>query len=609
MNHQEIQEAAKRYIAAEEDKTFSGEVQKLLDQQDWDELADRFYMDLEFGTGGLRGVIGGGFNRINPFVIARVTTGLARYTNKEGMSRPDGSRAAVIAYDSRRYSREFALSAALVFAGNGIKAYLFSNLRPTPELSFAVRELNASVGVMVTASHNPPQYNGYKVYWGDGAQVLAPHDTAIIDTVMAVKPDEIVSLSEQEALDKGLLEYIDKEIDDKFIAMVKRQSVQPDLLKEKGSEVTAVYTPLHGTGAIMVEPVLSQLGVHVITVPEQREPDGEFPTVDFPNPEEAAAMKMALDLGRKEKADIVLGTDPDADRLGIAVPEAAADGDGMRLVTGNQLGILLVDYILGARKTLGTLPEKFAIVTTVVTSELQDAVAEYYGATVYHTLTGFKHIAAIMRMLEETPGSPEFIMGDEESYGYLIGTEVRDKDSITATVLTIEMALHWRSKGISVLQRLEQLWQQFGYWEENTISKYFEGQAGKEIMDGVMRDLRTVPPVTLGGFKVEKILDLKTDTVTYPAGGKKAAKSESGPGLPSSNVLQFFLADGSKVSARPSGTEPKIKFYLSCHSAPGMELSAAKGEVQGKVEIIGKDIYKIISDAENSGASGKGATR
>ncbi|MFW5642997.1 MAG: phospho-sugar mutase, partial [Alkalispirochaeta sp.] len=310
MTREEITAAATEYIKAEGDQSFADEVRELLGAQRWDELEDRFYTDLEFGTGGLRGVIGGGFNRMNPFVITRATTGLALYVNQEGSTRADGTRAAVIAHDSRRYSREFALSAARVFAANGIKAYLFSDLRPTPELSFAVRELGATVGVMVTASHNPPQYNGYKVYWDDGAQIVAPHDEAIIEMVMSVQPSQIKVMDKNRAIEAGLLEYIDSEIDEKFIAMVKRQSVQPELLREKGGEVTAVYTPLHGTGAIMVEPVLEQLGVNVITVPEQREPDGEFPTVKFPNPEEASAMEMALALGKKKGADIVIGTDP-----------------------------------------------------------------------------------------------------------------------------------------------------------------------------------------------------------------------------------------------------------------------------------------------------------
>lgn len=591
MNQEAIRTAATEYIEAEQDKSFADEVRELLAQQRWDDLEDRFYTDLEFGTGGLRGVIGGGFNRMNPFVIARATTGLAQYTVKEGKVRADGSRAAVISHDSRRYSREFALSAALVFAAHGIKAYLFSDLRPTPELSFAVRELDASVGVMVTASHNPPQYNGYKVYWGDGAQIVAPHDTAIIETVMAVKATEIEVLDKQVALEQGLLEYIDAEIDEKFIAMVKRQSVQPELLKEKGGEVTAVYTPLHGTGAIMVEPVLQQLGVKVITVPEQREPDGEFPTVEFPNPEEASAMEMAVALGKREKADIVIGTDPDADRLGIAVPV----GDDMQLVTGNQLGVLLADYILGQRKALGTLPKDPAFVTTIVTTEMQKVLSESYGATVYETLTGFKHIASIMRKLEETPGSPTFVMGDEESYGYLIGTEVRDKDSITATMLTIEMALHWRNQGTTVLGRLEDLWRRFGYWEEKTISKYFEGQAGKEIMAGVMKKLRENPPKTFGGSTIARIYDIKDNSIFYP----ESATRESGPGLPSSNVLQFFLANGAKVSMRPSGTEPKIKFYASCHSDPTEDLGAARASVAEQIEAIEKDVQKIIAEASS----------
>ena len=538
----------------------------------------------------LRGVIGGGFNRMNPFVIARATTGLAKYVTEAGDARPDGSRAAVISHDSRRYSREFALSAALVFAAHGIKAYLFSDLRPTPELSFAVRQLNASVGVMVTASHNPPQYNGYKVYWSDGAQIVAPHDGRIIETVMGVTADEITSMDKQEALDKGLLEYIDAEIDDAFVAMVKRQSVQPNLLKEKGGEVTAVYTPLHGTGAMMVERVLGELGVNVITVPEQREPDGEFPTVKFPNPEEASAMQMAVDLGKQKNADIVLGTDPDADRLGIAVPD---EGE-MVLVTGNQLGVLLADYILGQRKRLGTLPPIPAFVTTIVTTQLQEVVAKHHGAKVYETLTGFKHIASVMRQLEADTAGPQYIMGDEESYGYLIGTEVRDKDSITATLLTIEMALHWRSQGVSVLGRLRQIWEQFGYWEEKTISKYFEGQAGKEIMAGVMKRLRENPPERFGGAGIERIVDIQKDSVFYPAAGR----TEAGPGLPKSNVLQFFLDNGAKVSMRPSGTEPKIKFYASCHSDAGMELAAARAAVQAQIDAIETDIRAIIEEAE-----------
>ena len=590
MTQQEIRSAAEQYIGGERDKHFADEIQALLDQGNWEELEDRFYTDLEFGTGGLRGVIGGGTNRMNPFVIARATTGLARYVAAHGDAGSNGKKAAVISYDSRRYSKEFALSTALVFAAHGIKAYLFSALRPTPELSFAVRHLDASVGVMVTASHNPPQYNGYKVYWSDGAQIVAPHDARIIESVMGVQAAGITTMGENEALAQGLLEYIDQEIDDAFVAMVKRQSVQPELLKEKGGEVTAVYTPLHGTGALMVERVLGELGVKVITVPEQREPDGEFPTVAFPNPEEAAAMEMAVQLGEREGADIVLGTDPDADRLGIAVP----DNGRIVLVTGNQLGVLLVDYIFGQRKRLNLLPNDPVFVNTVVTTALQGVVARHYGARVEETLTGFKHIASVMRTLELNPGGGSYIMGDEESYGYLIGTEVRDKDSVTAAMLTIEMALHWRNEGLSVIDRLRQIWREFGYWEEKTISQYFEGQSGKATMDGVMKRLREAPPQSFGGFRIERIVDLLTDEVRLVTSGERRA----GPGLPSSNVLQFFLEGGSKVSMRPSGTEPKIKFYASCHAAVDVDLATAQREVAKQIGSIERDIVAIIEEAK-----------
>lgn len=588
MKRSEIINAAETYVHAEQDASFANEITSLLENEAWEDLSDRFYTDLEFGTGGLRGVIGGGFNRMNPFVIARATTGLARYTLEAGATREDGTRAAVISHDNRRYSREFSLSAALVFAAHGIKAYLVEDLRPTPLLSFAVRELGASVGVMVTASHNPPEYNGYKVYWGDGAQIISPDDTRIIEEVMAVKADEIRIMDKDEALGKNLLEYIGREMDDAFVAMVKRQSVQPDLLREKGGEVRTVYTPLHGTGAPLVERVLGELGVTVLTVPEQRDPDTEFSTVEFPNPEEASALEMALALGRKEKADIVIGTDPDADRLGVAVP----DDHDLTLITGNQLGVLLADYILGQRKALGTLPEEPVFVTTIVTTAMQRAVAEHYGATVYETLTGFKHIASIMRELEKNPDGPRFVMGDEESYGYLIGTEVRDKDAITATMLTIEMALHWRAHGLSILGRLKALWKQFGYYEEQTISRYFAGQEGKTIMSGLMQKMRDTPPSTFGGVAVERVYDVKNDTVRVSA----TNALEPGPGLPPSNVLQFFLAGGARVSIRPSGTEPKIKFYISCHSEAGTELDEAVQDVKTQIAAIEEDIVAIIEE-------------
>ncbi|MFW5729857.1 MAG: phospho-sugar mutase, partial [Spirochaetota bacterium] len=402
-----IRKRAQEYVSRERDEQFRGEVEALLERTDEKELTDRFYTNLEFGTGGLRGVIGGGYNRMNPFIIRQATQGLANYVLAHGDKGDDGGLRAVIAHDSRRYSDRFALEAALVLGANGIKTYLFPGLRPTPELSFAVRRLGASLGIVVTASHNPPEYNGYKVYWSDGSQIVAPHDTGIIEEVRKVT-DDIRTLSEDDAKGRGVLEYLDTDMDDRFVEMVKRASIRPELLKEHGGDVTVVYTPLHGTGAMLVERVLGESGVKVITVPEQREPDGEFPTVEKPNPEEGPALKMAVDLGRKERADMVMGTDPDADRLGIAVPE----GDDFRLITGNELGVLLVDYIFSSRKELGTLPERPAFVTTIVTTDLQRRVAQHYGAEVYDTLTGFKHIASLMRKFETDPNGPTFVAGD-----------------------------------------------------------------------------------------------------------------------------------------------------------------------------------------------------
>ena len=451
--------------------------------------------------------------------------------------------------------------------------------------------LKASVGVVVTASHNPPQYNGYKVYWSDGAQIVPPHDARIIQRVQAVQ--DIKQLSKEDAVKQGLLSFIDTEVDEPFIAMVKQQSVQPQLLREHGASIKAVYTPLHGTGALHLERVLRDVGVQVITVPEQREPDGEFPTVTFPNPEEASAMDMALELGRRENADIVLGTDPDADRLGIAVP----DNRDFQLITGNQLGVLLVDYIFGTKKSQGALPAHPAFVTTIVTTGMQRAIAEYYGAEVYETLTGFKNIASVMRMLEETEGAPEFIMGDEESYGYLIGTGVRDKDAITAALLTIEMALHWRNQGITVLERLQTLWKQFGYWEELTISRIFEGQAGKKTMAAFMQELRKNPPQSFGSVPVTRIVDVLHNSVHLVT--DKGLQTEAGLNLPVSNVLQFFLQDGSKVSARPSGTEPKIKLYISCCKTAQEDITAAQNNVRKRIAAIEGDLMQMIQDMED----------
>ena len=484
-----IIERAKNYIGREKDDAFRKEVEDLLakdDENSQKDLADRFYQNLEFGTGGLRGVIGGGYNRMNTLVVKSATQGLAAYLIKtfpekackdisscKAGSCGDNCLKAVIAFDSRHYSSEFAEAAALIFAANGIKTYLFSSLRPTPELSFAIRLLGCDTGIVVTASHNPPQYNGYKAYWNDGSQVVPPHDTGIIDEVNNVT--DIKEISRQEALDKGLLVIIDKEVDEPYQAMIKSRLFRPQLIKEKAGEVKIVYTPLHGTGALHVEKVLGDLGLKVITVPEQREGDGNFPTVAFPNPEEAAALDMAIKLGIKEKADVVMATDPDADRFGVAVPDKSGN---FVLVTGNQMGVLLGDYIFLSLKEFGKMPKNPAMVNTIVTTGMQKEVAAHYGVDCIECLTGFKWIADVMRNWEQTKGgtAKDYVFGTEESYGYLVETEVRDKDGVSAAALTSEMTLYWRSKGKSLLDRLDELYSICGYWQELAISKYFKGR-------------------------------------------------------------------------------------------------------------------------------------
>ncbi len=578
-----IRARAQDYIAKEEHVGFRSEVESLLAAEDWKELEDRFYRDLEFGTGGLRGVIGGGYNRMNALVVKRATQGLATYLKK---ALPGKALSAAIAYDSRRYSPEFAESAALVLAANGVTTYLFSSLRPTPELSFAIRALKCDTGIVVTASHNPPQYNGYKAYWGDGAQVIEPHDVGIIKEVEAVQG--VRALSKDEAMAKGLLKIMDEEIDTPYAAMVKSKLFRPELIKEKAGEVKIVYTPLHGTGARHVEGVLGSLGLKVITVPEQREPDGEFPTVAFPNPEEAPALKLALDLGAKVKADVVMATDPDADRLGIAVPNSKGD---FTLVSGNQLGSLLADYIFLSLKEQGRMPAKPAMINSVVTTGMQRSIAASYGAECFECLTGFKWIADIWRRCETDGRGYTAVFGTEESYGYLVEDEVRDKDGVSAAALTAEMTLYWRSKGKSLLNRLDELYAAHGYWQEFGISKYFKGPSGGDIMKGIMERYRAAPPATLGGVAVEKVRDLKDSTVRYLSDPKKKEAVD----LPSSDVLQFYLEDGTVVSARPSGTEPKIKFYATCRAGVVEGgLAAARTEVTLKLAAIERDIRAII---------------
>lgn len=576
----DMMKKALEYIKLEKHSFFRDEVQTLVDNKNEDELNERFYQDLSFGTGGLRGVIGGGLNRMNPFTVRKATQGLASYV----VNNVTGDKSAAVAYDSRNYSDLFSLEAALVLCANGIKTYLFTSLRATPMLSYAVRELGCTTGIVMTASHNPAEYNGYKVYWNDGAQVTPPHDNGIIEEVRKVTTD-IKTMSKEEAIAQGLLVMIDKEIDDPYYEMVEKEALRPDLIKEKAKDLKVVFTPLHGTGTVAIETLFNRLGMPITTVPEQREPDGDFPTVPFPNPEEASAMALSLALAKKVKADLVIGTDPDADRIGIAVP----NGDEYILINGNQLGSLLADYIFRTRKELGTLPKNPAFVNTIVTTNLQTKIAESYGATAFKVLTGFKYIGAKMKEFEES-GEYNYVFGGEESYGFLVETSVRDKDAISAATLAAEMALWNVSRGKSVLDHLNEIYETFGYYKETLISKYFKGISGIQIMDDLMTTLRTNTPTELGGIKVKSFIDFKSSTTKDILTGEVLKNIE----LPESNVLQFILEEGSIVTARPSGTEPKIKFYASVCSEKGLELNEAKKVVDSKIEKIEGTLQKYL---------------
>ena len=591
MNKDEIISRAKAYIEAEKDAGFKKEVEDLIANADanLNELEDRFYRNLEFGTGGLRGVIGGGTNRMNTYVINNATQGLANYFIKTFPEKAaKGELSAVVAYDSRRYSDVFAEATALIFAANGFKTYLFTGLRPTPELSFAIRTLGCDTGVVVTASHNPPQYNGYKAYWNDGAQVIEPHDVGIINEVNSVT--EVKSINKEEAIKSGKLVLIDSLIDEKYWDMCKAQLFRPELIKEKAKEVKIVYTPLHGTGAMHVEKVLGDLGLKVITVPEQREPNGNFPTVEKPNPEEAPALKMAVELAEKEKADVVMATDPDSDRFGSAVP--GKDGKYV-LITGNQMGVLLTDYIIHSRKELGKMPANPAIVRSIVTSPMADKICAKNGVQLDECLTGFKWIAAVMAGYEKS-GNNNYIFGFEESYGYNVETDVRDKDGVSAAAMCAEMTLYWRSVGKSLLERLEELYNEYGYFQDVAIAKNFPGSSGVDTMKNIMANLRKDGLKSLGGKKVVKIRDVGQQIIYDPA--NPAAKEKLD--LPSSNVLQFFLEGGTVVSARPSGTEPKIKFYVNATVPVDKGLDAAKAEAKELCAAIEKEINAIL-DAAN----------
>lgn len=570
---------AEEYLQNEKYDFFKTDLQKVIDSENWEELNDRFYTSLAFGTGGLRGVIGGGLNRMNPYNISKAAQGMADYINLN----VKGEKSAVVAYDSRLYSDVFAKSVALVMAGNGIKSYLFTSLRPTPELSYAIRELGCTTGAVVTASHNPQEYNGFKVYWDNGGQVIAPHDTGIIDKVNEVTI--INEMEEKQAIEKGLLVYIDKEIDDSFVEMIKKYSLRPEIVKKQASKTNIVYTPLNGTGKMLVERILSEMGISVTTVPEQGEPDGTFPTCPFPNPEIAEAMQLALDLGTELKADLVMGTDPDADRLGIAVP----DGDTWQLITGNQLGAMLTYYLLSTLKEQGKMPAKPAVIKTIVTTRLTELIAKDFGASCSDVLTGFKWIADEMENLEKA--GRQFVIGYEESYGFLMETEVRDKDAVGAAAMSAEMALYCASQGKTVLDYLYEIYGRYGYFEEFQIAQVFKGESGLNVMKSLMDQIRSNPLKEIGGLKTVIFRDFqKQKEFQFSTNTEKALT------LPVSNVLQFELEDGSVFTVRPSGTEPKVKFYGSCCSDAGMAIEEAKQFVGEKINKIRHSVENILKD-------------
>lgn len=513
------------------------------------EIKERFYKDLEFGTGGLRGILGAGVNRMNLYTVRRATQGLANTIKKAGGE----SKGVAIAYDSRRMSPEFALDSALCLAANGIHAYLFESLRPTPELSFAVRELGCIAGIVITASHNPPEYNGYKVYWEDGAQVTYPKDMEIINEVNAISDfASAKTMSKEEALSQGLLTIIGKDIDDKYIAELKKLVINP--ISEEGKKLKIVYTPLHGTGNLPVRRILSELGfTQVYVVPEQELPDSEFSTVGYPNPEDPKVFKLAQKLAEEKGADIILATDPDADRLGIMVRN---DKGEFVLFNGNMTGALIAEYEFSQKAERGILPKNAALIKTIVTGNISDLIAEHYNARLIEVLTGFKYIGEQIKLFEQT-GSNEFIFGYEESYGCLVGTHSRDKDSIVAVMALCEAAAYYKSKGITLYEQMNNIYKKYGYFKEDLVSVTLKGIEGMEKIKAIMEGYRNNPPKKAGDYQVLKVRDYLRDTITDMATGAVTTT-----GLPKSDVLYFDLNDNAWCAVRPSGTEPKIKFYF-----------------------------------------------
>ena len=541
------------------------------------EIKERFYMDLEFGTAGLRGVIGAGINRMNIYTVRRATQGLADYILEQG----GAERGVAIAYDSRRMSPEFSDEAARTLAANGIKAYRFESLRPTPELSFAVRELGCIAGINITASHNPPEYNGYKVYWEDGAQFTPPHDKGVTEKVMAITDLSAVrTMSREEAEASGLYVTIGAEIDDKYIAQVKAQVVNQAAIDRMQDQISIVYTPLHGTGNIPARRVMKELGFeHVYVVPEQELPDGNFPTVSYPNPEAEEAFELGLKLAKEKNADLVLATDPDADRLGVYVKD---DKSSKYIpLTGNMSGALLCDYVLSQKQANGQIPADGQVVKSIVTTNLVDAVAAHYGAELIEVLTGFKWIGKQI-LKNEQEGKGTYLFGMEESYGCLIGSYARDKDAISATAALCEAAAYYKEKGMTLWDAMIAMYEKYGYYKDAVQAISLKGIEGLEKIQKIMEYFRNNTPAEFAGSKVISVRDYKADTIRDMASGEVKPT-----GLPSSNVLYYDLEDQAWLCVRPSGTEPKIKFY---YGVKGTSLADA----DEKSEKLGQAVQRLV---------------
>ena len=564
-----------------EDPSFDEETKKELIsiKDDEEEIKDRFYKELEFGTAGLRGVIGMGTNRMNKYTVGKATQGLANYILEQGTQ----DMGVAISYDSRRMSDEFSLQTALILNANGIKTYLFKSLRPVPELSFAVRQLKCTAGIMITASHNPPKYNGYKVYWDDGSQIVAPRDKDIINKVRSIADfKEIKTISKEEAIEKGLFNVIGKEMDDKYIETLKSKILNPEIVKEQGKDLKIVYTPLHGTGNTIAERLLNELGFkNVYVVPEQAKPDGNFPTVDYPNPEDKKAFKLALELAEKVDADVVLATDPDADRLGIYAKDTKT-GEYMPY-TGNMSALLIAEYRISQMKEKNILPKDGMFITTIVSSDLAKAIADNYGLECIEVLTGFKNIGAVMKKAEENHDKT-YVFGFEESYGCLIGDYARDKDGIAAVMSLCEAAAYYRAQGITLWDQMNNIYEKYGYYKEDQVSIVLEGAEGAEKIKEMMTSMRNKDVEQIGKYKVLCFKDVDRDYVKNMITGE-----ESKTGLPKSNVLYYQLENNSWCCVRPSGTEPKIKLYF------GVKGTSAENATE-ELELLKDAMVKIVKE-------------